>query len=457
VASSHQIMSKFTHQRKMQTKKKFKAAGARPFHQSKFPTRAKFLATVGVSLAAAALSGADPASAQKSEEIVPFAYHAPQSALDDLKQRLSQTRWPERETTNDWSEGVPLEKLRALVNYWRTDYNWRRCEEALNRFPQFRTEIDGLNIHFIHVRSKHPNALPIILTHGWPSTILLFREVIGPLTDPPAYGGNAEDAFDVVVPSLPGFGFSDRPAERGWNAQRTARAWAVLMQRLGYKRYVAQGGDWGGFVTTAMAQQRPSGLVAIHLNFPQVVPDRIPEKLTPDQQRAVEILNRFRNEGSAYLMMQSTRPQTIGYALMDSPAGQAAWIYDIFNAGTGEHGNPEEALTRDQMLDEITLYWLTGTAASSARFYFEQRALLGKHNNAGRIDLPVGVSLFPNDLPAPRSWAKDMYPNLFYWNELDSGGHFASLEKPELFTEELRKCFRKVRHSDHPDTSPEKE
>ncbi len=280
--------------------------------------------------------------------------------------------------------------------------------------------------------------------------------MIEPLTDPTAYGGKAEDSFDVVVPSLPGFAFSEKPAERGWNAQRTARAWAVLMQRLGYPRYVAQGGDWGAFVTTALAQQHPPGLVAIHLNFPQVVPDRIPEKLAPDQQRAVEILNRFRNEGSGYLVMQSTRPQTIGYALMDSPAGQAAWIYDIFNAGTGERGNPEEALTRDQMLDEITLYWLTGTAASSARFYFEQRALLGRPNNAGRVDLPVGVSRFPNDLPAPRSWARDMYPNLFYWNELDSGGHFASLEKPQLFTEELRNCFRKMRQSDHPDTIPEK-
>jgi pimeloyl-ACP methyl ester carboxylesterase len=384
------------------------------------------------------------------KEIVPFTYHAPQNALDDLKQRLAQTRWPERETTNDWSEGVPLEKLRALIDYWRTGYNWRRCEEALNRFPQFRTEIDHLSIHFIHVRSKHPNALPIILTHGWPSTILLFRDVIEPLTDPTAHGGNAEDAFDVVVPSLPGFGLSGKPAQRGWNAERTARAWAALMQRLGYKRYVAQGGDWGAFVTTAMAQQHPPGLVAVHLNFPLVVPDRIPEKLTPDQQRAVEILNRFRNEGSGYLVMQSTRPQTIGYALMDSPAGQAAWIYDIFNAGTGERGNPDEALTRDKMLDEITLYWLTGTAASSARFYFEQRALLGRPNNAGRVDLPVGVSRFPNDLPAPRSWANDIYPNLFYWNELDSGGHFASLEKPELFTQELRKCFHKVRQSDHP-------
>ncbi len=442
-------MSKFTHQKKTRTKRV--AAGARPLRRSKFPTRAKFLATAGVSLAAGALSGADPASGQKSEEIIPFAYHAPQSALDDLKQRLTQTRWPERETTNDWSEGVPLQKLRALVEYWRTDYDWRRCEEALNHFPQFRTKIDGLSIHFIHVRSKHPNALPIILTHGWPSTILLFRDVIEPLTNPTAHGGKAEDAFDVVIPSVPGFGFSDKPTEPGWNAKRTAQAWAILMSRLGYKRYVAQGGDWGAFVTTAMAQQRAPGLVAIHLNFPRVIPDHLPDKLSPDQQRAMEVINRFRSEGSGYLMMQSTRPQTIGYALMDSPGGQAAWIYDIYNAGTGNVGDPEKAISRDKVLDEITLYWLTGTAASSARFYYEQRALLGKSSNPGRVDLPVGVSLFPHDLPAPRSWAKDVYPNLFYWHELDQGGHFASLEKPGLFVEELRACFRKVRQADQPE------
>jgi pimeloyl-ACP methyl ester carboxylesterase len=223
------------------------------------------------------------------------------------------------------------------------------------------------------------------------------------------------------------------------------------MSRLGYKRYVAQGGDWGAFVATAMAQQRAPGLVAIHLNFPQVIPERLPDKLSPDQQRAMEVLNRFRTEGSGYLTMQATRPQTIGYALMDSPAGQAAWIYDIYNAGTGNLGNPEKAISRDKILDEITLYWLTGTAASSARFYYEQRALLGKSSNPGRVDLPVGVSLFRYDLPAPRGWAKAVYPNLFYWHQLDRGGHFASLENPELFVEELRTCFRKVRQTDHPE------
>ncbi len=412
--------------------------------------RAKLSAAAGL-LRAAGTLGENSAFGQKNEEVAAFTYHAPQNALDDLKLRLAQTHWPERETTNDWSEGVPLEKMHALIDYWQTGYDWRRCEMELNRFPQFRAKLDGLGIHFIHVRSKNPKALPIILTHGWPSTVLLFRDVIEPLTDPTAHGGKAEDAFDVVIPSLPGFAFSDKPAEPGWNAKRTAQAWATLMLRLGYKRYVAQGGDWGAFITTAMAQQRTPGLVASHLNFPQVIPDHLPDKLSPDQQRAMEVLNRFRSEGSGYFTMQATRPQTIGYALMDSPAGQAAWIYDIYNAATGNIGDPEKAISRDKILDEITLYWLTGTAASSARFYYEQRALLGKSNNPGRVDLPVGVSLFPHDLPAPRSWAKEVYPNLFYWHELDQGGHFASLEKPELFVEELRTCFRKVRQTDHPE------
>ncbi len=404
--------------------------------------RRDFLRAGIATAVAAGLFSPGSVFAQAGGKITPFAYRAPQSALDDLKRRLTQTRWPERETVKDWSQGVPLSKLRALVDYWRDDYDWRRCEATLNRFPQYRTGIDGLGIHFLHVRSKHPNALPIILTHGWPSTVLLFREVIGPLTDPTAHGGRAEDAFHVVVPSLPGFGFSDKPAERGWNAERTARAWAVLMKRLGYKRYVAQGGDWGAYVTTAMAQQRPLGLAAIHLNFPQVIPNRIPEKLSPDQKRAMDILNQFRTDGFGYFAIQATRPQTIGYALEDSPVGQAAWIYDIFNSGTGNIGRPEDALTRDQMLDEITLFWLTETAASSARFYLEQVAVLGKRNNPGRVVLPVGVSLFPRDLPAPRSWAKQVYPKLFYWNELERGGHFASLEQPALFAQELRNCFR---------------
>jgi epoxide hydrolase len=380
-----------------------------------------------------------------NESLVPFRYRATDEALEDLKHRLEQTRWPERETGSGWDQGVPLAALRGLVEYWRSGDDWRRCEAELGGWPQFKTRIDGLELHFIHVRSRHPNALLIVLTHGWPSTIVLFSEVIGPLSDPTAHGGTTSDAFDVVVPSLPGFGFSDKPVERGWNAERTARAWGVLMQRLGYARYVAQGGDWGAFVTTAMAQQHATGLAAIHLNFAQTIPDVLPAKLLPDQTRAVAALKEFREKGSAYFQLQSTRPQTIGYALADSPVGQAAWIYDIFNSGTGNTGNPDAVISRDRMLDEITLFWLTNTAASSARVYLEQVALLGKHNNPGRVDLPVGVSVFPHDLPPARSWASLVYPNLFYWHELDRGGHFAQFEVPQLFTEELRRCFRKFR------------
>jgi pimeloyl-ACP methyl ester carboxylesterase len=389
-----------------------------------------------------------PLRAQADEEaIVPFNYRASDEALADLQRRLEQARWPERETGAGWEQGPPLAKLKDLVAYWRTAYDWRRCEAELNRWPQYKTMIDGLGIHFIHVRSRHSNALPIILTHGWPSTILLFRDVIGPLTDPTAHGGPAADAFDVVIPSLPGFGFSGKPTTRGWNAARTARAWSVLMQRLGYTRYVAQGGDWGAFVTTAMAQQHPTGLAAIHLNFALTMPDKIPANLLPDQKRVVEAVEAWREKGTAYLQLQTTRPQLAGYLLADSPVAQAGWLYDIFDAGTGNTGDPDAVLSRDAMLDEITLYWLTNSAASSARFYLEQDHVLGKRNNPGRVDLPVGVSVFPHDLPAARSWAPAVYPNLFYWNELDRGGHFASLEVPDLFTEELRRCFRSQRRS----------
>jgi len=397
-------------------------------------------------LLAASIAGvasfALPAWAQVAEpKIMPFIYRASDTVLADLKRRLDEVRWPDRETGRGWEQGPPLSVLRSLVDYWRSAYNWRLCEAELAKWPQFKTTIDGLDIHFIHVRSRHKNALPIIMTHGWPSTVLLFRDVIGPLTDPTAHGGTEADAFDVIIPSLPGFGFSDKPTERGWNADRTARAWSVLMQRLGYQRYVAQGGDWGAFVTTAMAQQQPSGLAAIHLNFAQTIPDTIPAELLPDQKRAVDAMKAFQEKDSAYLQVQAMRPQTIGYALADSPVGQAAWIYDIFNLGTGHTGHPEDALSRDAMLDEITLFWLTDTAASSARFYLEQTALLGKRN-PGRVDLPVGVSVFPNDLPPSRSWAPLVYPKLFYWHELDHGGHFAQLELPGLFTDELRRCFR---------------
>ncbi|WP_218668899.1 epoxide hydrolase family protein [Variovorax sp. KK3] len=335
-------------------------------------THAQAQAPSGVAAPALVLRDDDAA-------LVPFNHRAGDDELADLKRRLAQTRWPEAETLPGWAQGVPLASMQALVRHWQGDassggYDWRRCEAAMAAWPQFKTRIDGLGVHFMHVRSRHPNALPIMLTHGWPSTFLLFQDVIGPLTDPVAHGGDAADAFDVVIPSLPGFGFSDRPGAAGWNAARTARAWAVLMARLGYGRYVAQGGDWGAFVTTAMAQQQATGLAAIHLNFAQTIPDRIPPKsrLTPDQTKAVAAWKAFRETGSAYLQVQATRPQTIGYALLDSPVALAAWIYDIYDSGSGRTGKPEQRIPLDRMLDEITLYWLSATGASSARLYQEQ-------------------------------------------------------------------------------------
>jgi pimeloyl-ACP methyl ester carboxylesterase len=327
-------------------------------------------------LGALALPVAVTRAGAENNAIVPFTYRASDEALADLHRRLSAIRWPERETGAGWEQGPPVSKLQQLIAYWRTDYDWRQCEVALNQWPHFKTTIDGLGIHFIHVRSRHANALPMVLTHGWPSTILLFREVIAPFTDPTAHGGTVADAFDVVIPSLPGFGFSDKPTACGWNAARTAQAWAVLMQRLGYTRYVAQGGDWGAFVTTAMAQQNAPGLAAIHLNFPQTMPDDVASDLLPDQKRVMEAMTTWREKGGAYLQLQATRPQLAGYMLSDSPVAQASWIYDIFNAGTGNTGNPEAVLSRDAMLDEITLYWLTNSASSSARFYLEQREAL---------------------------------------------------------------------------------
>jgi pimeloyl-ACP methyl ester carboxylesterase len=399
---------------------------------------------LGAGIGALSLVAATSRAQDADNAVVPFNYRAPDEALADLRRRLDETRWPESATEAGWGQGPPLAKLQELIAYWRTGYDWRRCEAGLNRWPQYKTTIDTLGIHFIHVRSHHSNALPIILTHGWPSTILLFRDVIAPLTDPTAHGGTVADAFDVVIPSLPGFGFSDKPAARGWNAVRTARAWAALMQRLGYTRYVAQGGDWGAFVATAMAQQRPPGLAAIHLNFAQTMPDKVPANLLPDQKRVVEAIKAWRAKGG-YFQLQATQPQLAGYLLADSPMAQAAWIYDIFNGGTGNTGHPETVISRDAMLDEITLYWLTNSAASSARYYLEQHDLLGERKNPGVVDLPVGVSVFPHDLPAARSWAPAVYPQLFYWNELDRGGHFASLEVPDMFTQELRRCFRALR------------
>ena len=376
--------------------------------------------------------------------VAPFRVTVPQAALDDLKRRLDRARWPERETEEGWSQGVPLDRLRRLVEYWRTGYNWRRFEAQINAFPQFRTEIDGLGLHFLHVKSKHENALPILLTHGWPGSVIEFLKVIGPLTDPKAHGGHAEDAFHVVVPSMPGFGFSDKPSTPGWNTDRIAKASAALMHMLGYTHWVAQGGDLGAFVTNALARQKPAGLIAIHLNLPLVVPATLQsEGATPAELEAIAALKRHFTDGGGYFQEQTTRPQTIGYALTDSPVGLAAWIYEKFQAWTDNTGDPESALTRDEMLDDITLYWLTNTAASSARLYREN-AKFGP--NQGRVDFPVGVSIFPREtFRAPRSWVDKIYPNLIHWNELDKGGHFAAFEQPTLFTQEMRDCFRKVR------------
>jgi pimeloyl-ACP methyl ester carboxylesterase len=358
-----------------------------------------------------------------SAAIVPFRYTASADALADLKKRLRNARWPEGETANDWSQGVPPQKMRALIEYWANQYDWRKIESHLNTFPQFRTEIDGLNFHFLHVRSPHTDALPMLMSHGWPSTVLLFHKLIDPLANPTRHGGRAEDAFHLVLPSLPGFAFSDKPRERGWNMDRTARAWAVLMTRLGYPHYVAQGGDWGSFITTRLAQQKSPGLAAIHLTMPQVVPDQLPATLTQEEQRTLDQLKYWREKNYAYFMQQATKPQTLAYGLADSPVGQAAWMYDIYGNSASDGKPYENAVPIDDILNEITLYWLTNSSGSSARFYLEQDAL-GMKPNLGRVELPVGCSIFPRDLTAPRSWAEKLFPNLIYWNELDHGGHF---------------------------------
>jgi len=381
-----------------------------------------------------------------SEAVTPFRARFPQDAFRDLKRRLSMTRWPEHETVGDWSQGVPLEKAQALIDYWRDKFDLRRFDARINAFPQYRTRIDGLGIHFLHVRSPHSNALPIILTHGWPGSFVEFLEIIGPLSDPARHGGRAEDAFHVVVPSLPGFAFSDKPAETGWDVDRIARAWATLMQRLGYDRWVAQGGDWGAGVTHTLAQQRPEGLIAAHVNWQFVFPEKLPDNPTPAERRAMDRAAWFATDQSGYFREQATRPQTIGYSLADSPAGQALWIYEKFQAWTDNHGNPEDALTVNAMLDNITLHWLTNTAASSARIYWENTRAGAAGLSKGRIELPMAASVFPHEIfRPPKAWAEALWPNLFYWNELDKGGHFAAFEQPALFTEEMRKAFRSRR------------
>jgi pimeloyl-ACP methyl ester carboxylesterase len=378
-----------------------------------------------------------------TDAITPYRIEIPESALEDLKKRLANTRWPDRETPDDRSQGIELAYMQEVVRYWASDYDWRRCEARVNAFDQFKTTLDGLGIHFLHVRSPHEDALPLVMTHGWPGSIIEFMKVIEPLALPTAYGGEASDAFHVTCPSLPGFGFSDKPEVTGWSVERIARAWGDLMNRLGYNRYVAQGGDWGALVTAEIALADPERCAGIHLNMPVVAPD--PETmtdLTPQEQSALEGLQYYQDWDSGYSKQQSTRPQTVGYGLVDSPSGQAAWILEKFWAWTDSNGHPEKVLSRDELLDNVMFYWLPAAAASSARLYWESFNKV----NFDPIDIPVGCSIFPKEIfRCSRRWAEKRFSRLVHWNELHKGGHFAAFEQPELFVDEVRTCFRHVR------------
>jgi pimeloyl-ACP methyl ester carboxylesterase len=388
--------------------------------------------------------------------VQPFTVNISEEALVDLRRRIAATRWPNKELVADRSQGVQLKTLRELTHYWMTEYDWRKCEAKLNALPQFTTEIDGVGIHFIHVRSRHENALPLIMTHGWPGSVVELLETVGPLTDPTAYGGTPKDAFHLVLPSLPGYGFSGEPTELGWENGRIAGAWAELMNRLGYTRYVAQGGDVGAAVTDAMARQAPKGLLGIHVNLLALaiaLKDHLPAE-SEQELAAHAALQTFTTDGFGYFLEQSTRPQTIGYSLLDSPVGLAAWMLDHDTdsyykiARAFVDGEPVGNLTRDNILDNITLYWLTGSGASAARWYWEFGQFLAR--TAGHapppVSVPVGFTAFPGELwAAPRSWAETAYPGLAYFNEVDRGGHFAAWEEPELFSAEVRAAFRSLR------------
>ncbi|MFD9959853.1 epoxide hydrolase family protein [Amycolatopsis sp. NPDC058986] len=382
-------------------------------------------------------------------EITPFRIEIPEADLADLADRLRRTRWPEPETVADWSQGIPLDYVRRFCEYWADGYDWRASEARLNSFAQYRTEIDGLGIHFLHAESPHPDAFPLVITHGWPGSIVEFTKVIGPLTDPTAYGGDAADAFHVVCPSLPGYGFSDKPKQPGWSVERIASAWAELMERLGYSRYGAQGGDWGSAVTMFMALRNPAPLAGIHLNMPTVGPDKDTlDDLTDAERAALASAREFGEWESGYSGQQSTRPQTLGYGLVDSPAGQCAWVLEKFRAWTDCDGDPENVFTRDELLDNIMLYWLPGTGASSARLYWESLKAMRKWASESTEDIavPTGCSIFPKEITRPsRRWAEKRFTDIRHWNELERGGHFAAFEQPELFVEELRTFFRLVR------------
>lgn len=394
----------------------------------------------------------------KDESVRPYHISISQDALTDLRNRVNATRWPDKETVADQSQGVKLQQIQSLVKYWGTDYDWRKTETKLNQLPQFVTNIDGLDIQFIHIKSKNKNALPLIITHGWPGSFFELIKVIGPLTDPVAYGGKAEDAFDLVIPSMPGYGFSEKPTGTGWGPEKIGNAWDVLMKRLGYKNYVSQGGDWGSVIADAMARQAPQGLLGIHVNMPATVPadvakalkdgDQAPAGLSVKEKAAFVSLNKLYTKGGGYAGMMVTRPQTLGYGLTDSPVGLASFFLDKFNEWTYSGGNAEKSLTKDEMLDDISLYWLTNTANSSAQLYWENNT-----NNFNVVEqkthdikIPVAVTVFPGEIyQAPKSWAEKAYKNLIYFNEVNKGGHFASWEEPQLFTIELRAAFKSLR------------
>jgi pimeloyl-ACP methyl ester carboxylesterase len=393
-------------------------------------------------------------------EIRPFNVEIPQAQIDDLRRRIAATRWPSKELVLDRSQGVQLATLQELARYWTDDYDFGKLEARLNELPQFTTEIDGVEIHFIHVKSAHENALPLIMTHGWPGSVIELLEAVGPLTDPTAHGGDAEDAFDLVLPSLPGYGFSGEPTELGWNVGRIAQAWAELMRRLGYTRYVAQGGDVGAAVTDAMGRQAPEGLLGIHTNLLVTVLSGAPLPEESEEERAArDAINTFRESGYGYFLEQATRPQTIGYALLDSPVALAAWMldhdtdayYKISSAFVDRQ--PSGNLTRDHILDNVTLYWLTGTGASAARSYWENGQAAAAAQESGQapppVSLPVGFTTFPGEIwRTPRSWVEAGYHNVTYFHEAERGGHFAAWEEPELFSAEVRAAFRSLRNTD---------
>ena len=379
-------------------------------------------------------------------DIKPYKIKISNEDLEDLKGRLSSTRWPEKETVEDWSQGVPLSYIKEVHDYWINGYDWRSREEYYNSFPQFITDIEGIDIHFIHIKSKHEEAQPLIISHGWPGSIVEFHKVINSLVDPVSYGGKAEDAFHLVCPTLPGYGFSGKPTQRGTGVERIAELWDLLMNKIGYSEYFAQGGDWGSAITIAIGKQNRGSCKGLHVNMPFAPPTK--EALENPSERdkmAFEGLNYYQEWGSGYSKQQSTRPQTLGYGLADSPIGQASWIIEKFYEWTDCDGHPENILNKEELLDNIMFYWLTKSASSSARLYWESFGSFGG-NPEEKLEIPIGCSIFPKEISrTPRSWAEQVYSNIVYWNELEKGGHFAAFEQPELFINEIRSCFRIIR------------